>query len=435
MPAALTEDIPPASHRFRSGVGEHLLVVPFSRVFDLSDTEAAALDADPRALHALAETLGEKAPGEVALDQIVEPEPQSISLNVSSSCNLGCTYCYADKGSFGGRQSEPMTWDVARMAIDRLLSVALPERPITIGFLGGEPFANRALIHQAVGHAASEGSRRGLDVRFSVTTNGTLLRPNDLDLLRHHPFAVTVSLDGAADVNDAQRPSRDGRTGTWARATEHVSPLLASPGNAKVAARATVTRNDLDVAARLRALVDVGFPEVGVSPLRHAPEGAGALRESDWPVYLRELVAASRGELARLRSGVPLRLTNLAVALKQIHRGACSPYPCGAGGGYFSVSAGGRWYACHRAIGEPEFEMGSSDGLDLARRRRFLAERHVHAQTDCRTCWARYLCSGGCHQEAASRTAASCDFVRGWLDFCLAAYCELGGGQLGGNQQ
>jgi uncharacterized protein len=69
------------------------------------------------------------------------------------------------------------------------------------------------------------------------------------------------------------------------------------------------------------------------------------------------------------------------------------------------------------------------------RRRRFLEDRHVHAQTDCRTCWARYLCSGGCHQEAASRTAESCDFVRGWLEFCLAAYCELGGGQSGGDKR
>ena len=71
--------------------------------------------------------------------------------------------------------------------------------------------------------------------------------------------------------------------------------------------------------------------------------------------------------------------------------------------------------------------MGDNRGLDSARRRRFLEQRHVHAQADCRVCWARYLCSGGCHQEASARTRASCDFIRGWLEFCLAAYCELVG--------
>ena len=435
MPIATTRDAPAISHRFHSAAGEHLLVVPFSRIFDIPGHDAVALDADPDALRALATSLGQIAPGEAALDQIVEPEPQSISLNISSSCNLGCTYCYADKGSFGGVPSAPMTWPIAQAATDRLLAVAQRDRPITIGFLGGEPFANRALIHQTVNYASAEGHRRGLDVRFSVTTNGTLLRPADLDLMRGHPFAVTVSLDGAADVNDTQRPMRNGRPGGWALATARVSGLLADPGQAKLAARATVTRHDMDVSARLRALVDLGFPEAGVAPLRGAPDEAGALREADWTVYLHELIRASRAELARLRRGLPVRLTNFAVALKQIHRGACSPYPCGAGGGYFSVSAGGRWYACHRAIGDPAFEMGSSDGLDTVRRRRFLEDRHVHVQTDCRTCWARYLCSGGCHQEAASRTAESCDFVRGWLEFCLAAYCELGGGQSGGDKR
>jgi uncharacterized protein len=430
-----TQHLSPMTHRFRSGAGEHLLVVPFSRVFDLSADDAATLDADPDTLGALAASCAEAAPGEAALDQIVEPNPQSISLNVSSSCNLGCAYCYAARGSFGGTQSAPMTWPVARAAIDRLLAVAQSDRPITVGFLGGEPFANRNLIHASVGYASAEAHRLGLDVRFSVTTNGTLLRPADLDLMRSHPFAVTVSLDGAADVNDAQRPMRNGRPGAWERATRGVAGLLADPGQAKLAARATVTRQDMDVSSRLEALIQLGFPEVGVAPLRTGPDATAELQKEDWAVYLQELIRASDVELLRLKRGLPARLTNFAVALKQLHRGACSPYPCGAGGGYFSVAAGGRWYACHRAVGNPAFEMGSSDGLDTDRRRRFLEARHVHAQTDCRTCWARYLCSGGCHQEAESRTAASCDFVRGWLEFCLAAYCELSGPFPGGDRR
>src|SRR2546425_353405 len=72
------------------------------------------------------------------------------------------------------------------------------------------------------------------------------------------------------------------------------------------------------------------------------------------------------------------------------------------------------------------YEFGDSGGLNVERRGQFIAARHVHAQTDCRTCWARYLCSGGCHQEASARTQASCDFIRGWLTFALQTYCECG---------
>lgn len=409
----------PLARRFRSARGEHLLVVPFSRIFDLPAGTAGALDP-------LIAALAEPGQDEVSLDRIVEPPPQCISLNVSSSCNLACTYCYAARGAFAGAQSKPMEWDVARAAIDRLLAEAEPGAPITIGFLGGEPFANRKLVHEAVAYASRAGGRLGLDVRFSVTTNGTLLRASDLALLRRHPFAVTVSLDGSAAVQDAQRPRHRGGEGSWALVVDRVAPLLAEPGNAKLAARATVTRHDLDIASRLEALTGIGFPEAGFSPLKVAPEAAGPLRDEDWPLYLAALVKASRIEIERLRRGLPIRLTNLAVALKQLHRGASSPYPCGAGGGYFSVAADGRWYACHRAIGQADYALGDSTGLDAARRRRFVETRHVHAQTECRTCWARYLCSGGCHQEATSRTAASCDFIRGWLDFCLETYCDLG---------
>jgi uncharacterized protein len=411
----------PLVHRFRSNIGEHVLVVPYSRIFDVAgDEDFAGLD-EATAF------LAEPADGEAPLDAIAEPAPQSISLNVSSSCNLTCGYCYAARGNFGGAQAAPMDWLTARAAIDRLVDDADPGAPITVGFLGGEPFVNRRLIHRAVAYAASLSTRRRLDIRFSVTTNATLLEPEDVALLQAHPFAVTVSLDGAAGIHNRQRPRYGTGGGSWEAAIGRVAPLLAAPGKAKIAARATVTCNNVDIATALETLTGFGFPEVGFAPLRVGPPGSGALREEDWPGYLAALIFASRRELARLRSGLPIRLTNLAVALKQIHRGAASPYPCGAGGGYFSVSASGGWYACHRAVGDAAYELGSNAGLDPERRHDFVLRRHVHAQPECRSCWARYLCSGGCHQEANARSASSCDFIRGWLSFCLATYCELGG--------
>jgi uncharacterized protein len=414
----------PASHRFRSPAGEHVLIVSHSRIFDLPADAASIFDSGSSEAHSLAEVLGRTTDSEAPLEAVAMPAPQSLSLNVSSSCNLSCSYCYAGRGAFGGLQPEPMSWAVARAAIDRLLEGADPTAPITIGFLGGEPFVNRSLIHQAVSHAADAAKRRGLDVRFSVTTNGTLLRAEDVELLRAHPFAVTVSIDGGAEVHNAQRPAAPGKS-SFALLCVGTRALLDEPGLARLSARATVTRHRLDLGDRFDSIRALGFPEVGFSPVRTGGDAEGALRGSDWAAYLDALTGLARHELGRALEGEPIRLTNLAVALKQLHRGASAPYPCGAGAGYFSVSAAGRWYACHRAIGSPAYELGDNRGLDEARRARFLTDRHVHSQTECGTCWARYLCSGGCHQEASARTEASCDFIRGWLDFCLAAYCEL----------
>jgi uncharacterized protein len=414
----------PRFHRFGSGAGEHVLIVRHSRIFDLPAETADVFDRGSIDAESLAEALGASVGAEAPLEAVVAPTPQSISLNVSSSCNLTCAYCYAARGGFEGKQPEPMAWPVARAAIDRLVASTDPAAPITIGFLGGEPFVNRALIHQAVAYAVDVARQRRLDVRFSVTTNGTLLRADDADLLRTHRFAVTVSIDGGAALQNAQRPAASGKDG-FALLRAGTAELLRRPGLARLSARATVTARGLDLEDPFDAILALGFPEVGFSPLRIAREGAGALGDADWPAYLAALVRLARRELAVARSGGPIRLANLAVALEQLHRGASAPYPCGAGGGYFSVSAAGTWYACHRAIGSPAFELGDNEGLDAPRRARFLAERHVHSQGACGTCWARYLCSGSCHQEATARTDSSCGFIRGWLDFCLGAYCDL----------
>ncbi len=414
----------------RSAVGEHLLIVPHSRIFDLPQNshQGSISDGDdhPVPPH-LAAALADTAYGEVPLDQVVAPAPQSISLNVSSSCNLSCSYCYAAQGSFQGAQPNPMPWEVARAAIDKLLSEADPLAAITIGFLGGEPFANRRLIHRAVHYAAAEAQLRGLDVRFSVTTNGTLLSEEDIELLRTHRFAVTVSVDGGRQIQSLQRPAATASRSSYDQLVAATSTLLADPGLAQVSARATVKRGSFNLLERFQDILSIGFPEVGFAPLRAANTG-DALANEDWPAYLAAMIELASFELERMKQGLSIRFTNLAVALKQIHRGASSPYPCGAGGGYFSVAASGEWYACHRAIGSPKFRMGNSEALDTKRRNDFLIERHVHSQLACRQCWARYLCSGGCHQEASTRNDSSCGFVRGWLEFCITAYCELSTG-------
>ena len=208
-----------------------------------------------------------------------------------------------------------------------------------------------------------------------------------------------MSIDGDAATQDTQRPDALGR-GTFARLAERLAPLLAEPGRAQVAARLTVTGDALNLATRLSAVYALGFSEAGVAPLRTAKDDANVDGDG-WQAYLDELVAVAQSELARARSGRTIRLTNLAVALKQIHAGASSPYPCGAGGGYFSVAADGRWYACHRAIGDDDFIMGNSESLEPHLRRRFLTARHVHAQSP-----ATRAGPGTCARVAVTRRPA-----------------------------
>jgi uncharacterized protein len=346
--------------------------------------------------------------------------PNAISLNLAQSCNLSCSYCYADEGRFGGRP-QMMSLEVAKAAINQLLDGAAGQR-VTIGFIGGEPFLNRDVLYSAVEYADLKARATGSTAGFSVTTNGTLLTSADLEFLRRHRFAISVSLDGGATVNDQHRRSRNGSSG-FETAIRALRPLLESPGETRITARATITRQDMRIAERIQALLDAGFREVGVSPLRTSPVGGLALHDHDWAVFLDEMMRAAEVEWRHLADGGKLRFSNLAIALKQLHAGFCKPLPCGSAASYISVSARGEYFSCHRTIDDHRFVLGSiALGLSTSGRENFLRNRHVDLQQPCSSCWARYLCGGGCHAEVLSAGRKGCDYIRGWLEYCLRFY-------------
>jgi uncharacterized protein len=406
----------PAWWPFRSRIGEHVLVLRGTQILDLP-TGATAAELDPAALDPFldhGESLG--------LDAIPEVAPQGISLNVTSACNLGCRYCYADRGRFGGAQRGAMGRGTARAAVEELLARCDRGARATVGFLGGEPFLHSALVHEVVAHAAGRAAELGQPIGFSATTNGTRLRQADHALVRAHRFALTVSIDGGRVTHDLLRRNLLGG-GTFDDVLAGVGPLLADPGGATVTARATLTSGRLNLTERFDDLVAAGFRRVGFSPVRL---GFGALTDDDWPRWTAASVALAERELTRLLAGGDTAYDNFATALRRLHHGAAAPFPCGAGGGYASVSTDGRWYACHRAVGDDTYALGDAEAaVDPLRQRAFLQERHVERVEPCRTCGARYLCSGGCHQEAPARTAASCTAIRDWLGYCLDAYCAL----------
>ena len=391
------------------------LVVPNSMLFELDEDTFAALDCgDPDALSELRSYVrgARTEPGEL-------PPITALSLNVAQACNMSCAYCYADEGRFGGAASL-MSKDVAFRGIDTLIENAAG-RTVTVGFIGGEPFLNRMLVHDCVGYARTAALRAGVVVRFSITTNATRLREDDIRLLRDNRFAVTVSIDGGPPHNRHRRlhGSRESTTS----AASGIAPLLANPGEARVAARATVTRDDLDVAKRIAWLRELGFTEAGVAPVKTGPRPELILRDADWSVFLANMIEAAEIELDRIGSPGQPFFSNLWVALREIHRGTARPLPCGSAASYLSLDTRGRFHSCHRTINMPGFAMGSlEDGIDASTRAAFLGAHQVDAQEPCASCWARYLCGGGCHAEVAAAGRSGCDYIRGWLEYCLRTY-------------
>ena len=416
-------------HLVRTGQGGHLFLADGSRLYD----------ADPHVLAALEAAMAGSDDGEVA-DLLVRlgldgrpmiddrpPEPPrlyALSLAVAQKCNLGCSYCYAEQGAFGGAPKNMTREDAAR-AVDLLVSDAPEGGRISLAFLGGEPLANRTVVRETTRYAVERAARKDLKVSFSITTNGTLLTEEDGAFFEEHGFAVTVSLDGGRAVHDRLRPFAGGR-GSFDRIMERTRPLIAMQDRMQVSARVTVTPDNLALRETLDAFVAEGFHSIGFSPMLASPNGRGEMQPDDLAAMLAGMIDCGRAFESHALAGRRYPFLNMLNALREIGRGTHRPYPCGAGAGYLGVSADGELAACHRFVGDEAGAMGSLDaGLDAARRSAWLGERHVHKQSPCRDCWARYLCGGGCHHEVIARGRPACDYIRGWLDYCLGAYLRL----------
>jgi len=418
----------PSAHIFESNHGWHLLLADGSRIYDVDDAllpvlrQAAGQD-DGRLDVVLASLFGTAAPY-VDDSVLVDPPVRSISLAVAQKCNLACGYCYAQGGSFG-QAAQSMEWQVARDAVAQLLAAANPGTRVNIAFMGGEPLVNRGLVRRVTEYAAAEGRDRQVQVAFSMTTNGTLIQPEDCVFFEEHGFAVTVSLDGTREEHDRLRPTAGGGP-TFDRIVGRLEPFLRQKRQTQVSARVTVTPLNLDLPKMLDGLLTLGFDQVGFSPMLSSPHRGLELGETELQVMLDGMIACGRRFEAEVAAGRPYAFANVADALREIHRGTHRPYACGAGAGYLGVSAQGGLFACHRFVEDEAGRLGSvAEGLDRTRRQSWLSDRHVHRQEPCGTCWARYLCGGGCHHEVIHRGRPACDFIRGWLHYCLQAYVNV----------
>src|SRR5262249_18459172 len=151
--------------------------------------------------------------------------------------------------------------------------------------------------------------------------------------------------------------------------------------------------------------------------------GRDQMQPADLALMLGEMLNCAAEFEKRTLRGERYPFSNAVYALRELHKGCHRPYPCGAGAGYFGVSADGELFSCHRFVNEPGGLMGSIEkGVDPARQAEWLEARHVLRQEPCSGCWARFLCGGGCHHEVIHRGRLACDFIRGWLHYCLGLY-------------
>lgn len=318
-----------------------------------------------------------------------------VALHVSHTCNLGCTYCYADKGTFG-RQSQLMTDATIKQSIDFVFEHSGRQPSVNIGFFGGEPLLNFPVIQEAVTYAQEQARKRNQEVSFSLTSNGTLLTDEIMAFLADARFSLIFSLDGPANIHDKMRKDRRGHA-THGQILENLIRLR-DTFNTDFMVRGTFTRNTPNFADQVLFLNDMGFSSVSVEPAQlHPDDPLSITSQTDIECVKQEYDRLGDLYLQRLKDDKPLHFYHFDKPLRDILEPSPQHTQCGAGKGFIAITPEGDVFPCFEAVVEPENQIGHiNSGFEKKNRERF-ARMHVGKRRGCTECWIRYHCGGGCH--------------------------------------
>ena len=363
----------------------------------------------------------------------------TMVLNVTNQCNLACTYCYEygeDKivDTTNGKQPKFMSFETAKQSVEFMLKEAGDNPMAHLTFFGGETLLNFPVLKQTIAYARQRAAELGKDVDFSLTTNATLLKPDVITYLVENQVGVTISFDGPPEVQDKFRVFHNG-SGSYDIVAPKIRELLKRHRTRPVGARVTLTSGNLDVRERstTTSREELGFREVGFAPVTTSPNRSYALDEAGYTHMLAQFTSLAEDFKDAAIAGRYHGFSNVKETIEEIHKGMSKAYPCGAGIGLMGVSTSGDVALCHRFAGSDAHKSGTvADGIDRAAQAEFLDRHHLNNKTDCSTCWARPVCSGGCYHEAHTRygdtTKANlhyCDWIRAWTDVCLKVYAEI----------
>ena len=451
-------------HAFEADGAPYVYLVPSAAVFRLDDASVAVLDAlgqkdvEP---NELVRELSERFPAADVratvedllnvravrlVDKPVEVPVASpprkriplttLVLNVTSKCNLSCTYCYEygeDKIVEASRKPRFMNEETARQSVDFMFAEAGDSPMVHLTFFGGETLLNFKVLRSALAYAHERASALGKTVDTSLTTNATLLREEIIDWIVEHDVGVTVSMDGGREQQDAFRVFKNGM-GSYDVVLPNIRMLLDRHRKRPVGARVTLTKQNLDVESIYRHLRDeLGFWEVGFAPVTTSWQRDYAIQEDGFELMLGQFQHLAHEWLQYALSGRHHGFSNVRDTVEELHKGMSKAYPCGAGLGLMGVATDGDVALCHRFAGSDAHKIGSvTDGVDRAKQEDFLMRHHIANKTDCSTCWARPICAGGCYHEAHTRYGESarpnlhyCEWIRRWTNTCLEVYGTL----------
>lgn len=321
---------------------------------------------------------------------------KALCLNVVHDCNLKCKYCFAEEGQYKGCRKS-MSAEVGKKAIDYVIKKSGPRKNIEVDLFGGEPLMVFDTIKKIVAHARKVEKIFNKNIRFTMTTNATLLNDEIMDYIDKNMGNIILSIDGRKSVNDKVRVRYDG-SGTYDGILPKIKKMVDKRDKSKqYYIRGTFTRENTDFFLDIMHMADLGFKEISIEPVVLPSEHSLSLREEDLPVIFEQYDKLYREMILRLGCKDEFKYYHFNVDLQG---GPCiykRISGCGAGHEYVAVTPDGDVYPCHQFVGMERFKLGTIyDEIIDEKISMNLKNAHIYNKPVCKKCWAKFYCSGGC---------------------------------------
>ncbi|MFC7677628.1 thioether cross-link-forming SCIFF peptide maturase [Paenibacillus sp. GCM10028914] len=343
---------------------------------------------------------------------------KALCLNVAHTCNLSCDYCFASQGKYNGDRAI-MSYEVGQKAIDFLLENSGHHRNLDIDFFGGEPLMAWKVVKQIVAYARSKEKEYKKKFRFTFTTNGMLLNDEVTEFLNQEMYNVVLSLDGRKEVHDRLRTTVNGK-GSYDHILPKFQEFVRKRGDQEYYVRGTYTRNNVDFTNDIFHIADLGFDKISMEPVICDPREPYALTEKDLPEIYNQYEILAKEMIERGEQGDEFTFYHYMLDLSE---GPCIQKRitgCGSGTEYLAVTPWGELFPCHQFVGDEAYSMGNLwDGITNPELQCRFKESNCYSKPECKDCWAKLYCSGGCPANALHATGDingiydfSCDVFR-----------------------
>ncbi|HIR31155.1 MAG TPA: thioether cross-link-forming SCIFF peptide maturase [Candidatus Faecousia faecavium] len=337
-----------------------------------------------------------------------EHSPQVIKamcLHVAHTCNLNCSYCFASQGKYHGERAL-MSYEVGKQAFDFLIANSGSRRNLEVDFFGGEPLMNWDVVKQLVAYAREQEKIYNKNFRFTLTTNGMLVDDDVIDFCNKEMHNVVLSLDGRKEIHDRLRVDYAGK-GSYDRIVPKFQEFVKRRGDKEYYMRGTFTHANPDFTKDLLHMADLGFDRLSMEPVVCAPGDPAALTDEDIQVVKEQYEILAEEMLKRRKEGRPFTFYHYMLDLTG---GPCiykRLSGCGSGTEYVAVTPWGDLYPCHQFVGEEKYKLGDIwNGITNEAIRQEFRSCNAYSRPDCRDCWARLYCSGGCAANAYHATGS-----------------------------